>query len=246
MNTDTTTMIPFLFGENLIRTEMRSDGPWFVIADLCKVFEMGNPTRVCERIYQDDLTSSKVIDNMGREQTMNLCNESGLYAVIFQSRKPIAREFTRWVTSEVLPQIRRTGSYNTGHQAYLGLIADQIRMGVSPDMAAKGAMKLCQPQAPLHAIPIRSSTGYHPTITDVEVQELLDVMQPDSAYTALQLADAMPPRHKLRKGTDPSKRATVGKIMQRAISTGRAIRIPGREISYQLPPIAAFASAEPT
>ena len=85
--------------------------PWFVLSDVCKILELSNPTMVAQSLDVDDLSSIEVIDNIGRKQKANAVNESGLYQVIFQSRKPEAKQFKRWVTSEVLPTIRKTGGY---------------------------------------------------------------------------------------------------------------------------------------
>lgn len=86
--------------------------PWFVIADACKILALSNPTMAAERIDDDDLSTAEVIDSMGRAQQPRITNEPGLYDLIFQSRKAEARAFKRWVTHEVIPSIRRTGSYS--------------------------------------------------------------------------------------------------------------------------------------
>lgn len=244
MNTENSTITPFLFGENLVRTEIRDSGPVFVIADLCKILEHSNPTMMTERLHPDDLSTAEVIDSLGRTQTVNVCNESGLYSLVFQSRKPIAREFTRWVTSEVLPQIRRTGSYNPQHQAYLNLIQDQIRMGVSPDLAAKGAIRLSPFQPTAHTIARR----FAQSIQDEELQQLLDLMEPDVRYTSEQLAAALPVKHRVHGSTKKYIHSTIGLILKPGVLCGRVIRHkqkpPHRIVTYSLPAIARFAAAE--
>jgi len=87
--------------------------PWFVLSDVCKILELSNPSKVAKLVDEDDLTTIQVIDNLGRKQKVNAVNESGLYQVIFQSRKPQAKKFKRWVTNEVLPAIRKHGLYAT-------------------------------------------------------------------------------------------------------------------------------------
>ncbi len=67
-------------------------------------------SRVKTRLKTDGVTTSKVIDRLGREQEAAFINEANLYKTIFQSRKDSAERFTDWVTSEVLPSIRKTGS----------------------------------------------------------------------------------------------------------------------------------------
>lgn len=101
----------FSFKDNQVRTQQQNNEVWFCLKDVCDILELNQPSRVKERLNKDGVTTIKVIDNMGRLQETNFINESNLYKVIFQSRKPQAEQFTEWVTSEVLPTIRRTGSY---------------------------------------------------------------------------------------------------------------------------------------
>lgn len=80
--------------------------------DVCKALELTNPHKaLADHVDPDDLTQSEVTDNLGRKQLTNHINESGLYALIFGSRKESAKSFKRWVTSEVLPAIRKNGYY---------------------------------------------------------------------------------------------------------------------------------------
>ena len=87
--------------------------PLFVLKDICSVLEIGNPSDVARRLDEDGVDSIEVTDNLGRKQKTNVVTEAGLYEVIFMSRKPEAKTFRRWVTSEVLPSIRKHGMYAT-------------------------------------------------------------------------------------------------------------------------------------
>ena len=106
-----------------VRTITKDNEPMFCLVDVCKALELEQVSRVKSRLKEDGVTNSKVIDRLGREQEATFINESNLYKVIFQSRKPSAERFTDWVTSEVLPSIRNTGSYavpmTTGEQIQL-------------------------------------------------------------------------------------------------------------------------------
>lgn len=102
----------FAFKGREVRTVLVDGAPWFVLADVCSVLEIGNPSMVSSRIEADALSTAEVIDSLGRKQTARTVSEAGLYDVVFMSRKPEARDFQRWVTGEVLPSIRRTGSYS--------------------------------------------------------------------------------------------------------------------------------------
>lgn len=99
------------FGE--MRTTEINNMPYICLADVCKILELEQVSRVKSRLNQDGVTTSKVIDSLGREQQATFINESNLYKVIFQSRKQEAEQFTEWVTSDVLPSIRKNGMYAT-------------------------------------------------------------------------------------------------------------------------------------
>ena len=93
-----------------IRTVQVNGEPWFVLADVCKVLELSNPSKVADRLEFDE----KANFELGlRGGATNCINESGLYTVILRSDKPQAKPFRKWVTSEVLPSIRKHGAYMT-------------------------------------------------------------------------------------------------------------------------------------
>ena len=87
--------------------------PLFVLKDICNALELSNPSMVADRLDADALSTTEVLDNRGVQQKTNVVTEAGLYEVIFMSRKPEAKAFRRWVTSEVLPSIRKHGMYAT-------------------------------------------------------------------------------------------------------------------------------------
>lgn len=81
--------------------------PWFVAKDVCDILEISNPSDALKRLDDDERSRF----NLGRQGETNIVNEAGLYVLVLGSRKPEAHEFKRWVTHEVLPQIRKTGGY---------------------------------------------------------------------------------------------------------------------------------------
>ena len=95
------------FGE--VRTAVINDEPMFCLIDICKALEIKNATDVAKRLDEDELTRLNLGSRAGET---NFITESGLYAVILRSDKPNAKKFRKWVTAEVLPQIRKTGGYN--------------------------------------------------------------------------------------------------------------------------------------
>ena len=98
------------FGE--IRTVMIDDEPWFVGNDCANALGYEKPRNaVVTHVDKDDTLKRGVMDSIGRMQDMTVINESGLYSLIFGSKLESAKKFKRWVTSEVLPTLRKTGSY---------------------------------------------------------------------------------------------------------------------------------------
>ena len=107
-------IIPFQFEAHAVRVQVDELGqPWFNATDVCDALEMSNPSQAIKsHVDADDLQKLEVIDNLGRTQRANHVNESGLYALILGSTKDAAKRFKRWITSEVLPAIRKTGAYS--------------------------------------------------------------------------------------------------------------------------------------
>ncbi len=101
----------FIYKDTRVRTVEINGEPWFVLKDVCEILELSTPARVAERLDEDEVSQTHIIDGLGRKQETTIINESGLYNVILRSDKPEARPFRKWVTSEVLPTIRRTGGY---------------------------------------------------------------------------------------------------------------------------------------
>ncbi|KDN58482.1 BRO family protein [Exiguobacterium sp. AB2] len=85
--------------------------PLFVLADVCKVLEIGNPSDVKKRLEGGVVSIEVILDVMDREQQVTAINEDGLYDVILDSRKPQAKRFRKWITGDVLPSLRKTGTY---------------------------------------------------------------------------------------------------------------------------------------
>jgi prophage antirepressor-like protein len=86
--------------------------PWWVAKDVCDVLGIQNARDEVAKCLDEDEKGVDKIDTLGGKQEMNVISESGLYALIMRSNKPEAKRFRKWVTSEVLPAIRKTGSYS--------------------------------------------------------------------------------------------------------------------------------------
>lgn len=107
-------MIPQLFnyeGQE-VRTTVKGGQPWFAGKDVCEILELGNTAQALSRLEDDEIDGIILNDSVGRQQSMLCVNEYGLYSLILGSRKPEAKVFKRWITHDVIPSIRKTGSYS--------------------------------------------------------------------------------------------------------------------------------------
>lgn len=118
---------PFNFNGHAVRVIIIDGEPWWVAADVCEALEISNVGNVLARLDGDDIRRADVVDSVGRRNpNTNVINESGLYELIIRSDRPAAKEFRRWITAEVLPSIRKTGSYSVGPQDDLSLLEGMI------------------------------------------------------------------------------------------------------------------------
>jgi len=100
-----------------IRTVLVDGELWWVARDVCTVLGVAQAGRAVEGLDEDEVSTTHVTDSMGRQQETFIINEPGLYSLILRSRKPQAKAFKRWITHEVIPAIRRTGSYTAAPPA---------------------------------------------------------------------------------------------------------------------------------
>lgn len=122
-----------------VRTVVKGEDVWFVAKDVCEALEIKNTTQAMQKLDPEERT----MFNIGRQGDTNIINESGLYSLIMTSRKPQAKAFKKWVTSEVLPSIRKHGAYMT----------DQVleQAVTNPDFAIGLLTKLKEEKAKLAA-----------------------------------------------------------------------------------------------
>jgi prophage antirepressor-like protein len=106
-----TQVVPFQFENHDVRVVLQDDQPWWVAADVCTALKIANNRDAISRL-DDDEKGVALTDTLGGKQEVTIINEPGLYSLILGSRKPEAKRFKRWVTHEVLPAIRKTGSYS--------------------------------------------------------------------------------------------------------------------------------------
>ena len=114
-----------------------SDNPRFCLSDVCKVLGVGNPSDVKKRLDDGVVSIEGIVDSLGRTQEAYFVNEDGLYDVILDSRKPEAKKFRKWITSEVLPSIRKHGVYATGDFLSKSIANPAWAIGVLTELKAK-------------------------------------------------------------------------------------------------------------
>lgn len=108
-----TEITTFTFDRSPVRTLTIDGEPWFVLNDLCSVLGISNPHNVATRLDPECLQKAEVLDGRGIMRETNIVDESGIYEVALRANGESARPFRRWVTSEVLPSIRKTGGYGS-------------------------------------------------------------------------------------------------------------------------------------
>lgn len=126
--------------------------PLFCLADVCKALDL-QPSAVMRRLDDGVISNNPITDNLGRQQVANFVNEDGLYDVILDSRKPEAKQFRKWITSEVLPTIRKHGAYMADNiiektlsdPDYLIQLATTLKQGRQQRIEAERKVAAAQP-----------------------------------------------------------------------------------------------------
>ncbi|HII3721285.1 hypothetical protein C2831_10845 [Pasteurella multocida] len=116
-----TQLSTFLFETHIIRTLSINNEPWFVVADLCKALELSSPTKAILNLDEDEVALNSIQGISKGNDKVNLVSESGMYTLILRCRDAVKKgsvphRFRKWVTAEVLPQIRKMGKYEVQPQ----------------------------------------------------------------------------------------------------------------------------------
>lgn len=168
---NTPTVIPFCFESLTVRAIEIDGNPWFVAKDVCEVLDYKNPRQAISTHLDDDERGVQIMDTPSGDQEINIISESGLYTLIIRSNKPQAKPFRKWVTSEVLPAIRKTGGYQLRENDKRVFVNHNHKRGTDP-----------------HGIDIRytmdlTKIAAHPTPAGLEIIERL---------TGIKLSDIEP------------------------------------------------------
>lgn len=153
----------FNYEGNEVRTVQVDSETWWVLKDVCDILSIASPHKVFERLDEDEKGWNQ-IPTLGGKQNMQIVNESGLYNVILRSDKKQAKPFRKWVTSEILPSIRRHGAYMTPETLEAAIL--------NPDTMIQLCMALKDEQQKNKALQAANSA------LTVEVQ----IMQPKADY----------------------------------------------------------------
>lgn len=108
----------FAFEGSQVRALEIENEPWFVGKDVAKILGYSNSRDALKRYVDDEDKGVAKLDTLGGKQNQTIINESGLYSLILSSKMPNAKKFKHWVTSEVLPAIRKHGAYMTDEKAF--------------------------------------------------------------------------------------------------------------------------------
>lgn len=155
-----------------VRMVLRDGQPWFALVDVCTAIGINNVTDTAKRVDEDDLDSIEVIDSLGRTQVVRGVNEAGLYQVILGARpSERTKAFKLWVTREVLPTIRKTGSYSVEPQL-------EIRVPTTGEMFVQSAELIVSLERRADAIEDRAAAIEAElaltTINSLEVKQISD------------------------------------------------------------------------
>ena len=120
----------FQFNAHEIRVISIDGEPWFVAKDLCAILDIGNTSQALSRLEDDEKRTIILNEGTNGNPEKSIVSESGMFSLVLSSRKPDAKKFRKWVTSEVLPSIRKTGGYQLRQMSVAEMFLAQAQMMV--------------------------------------------------------------------------------------------------------------------
>ena len=217
------------FGE--IRTAEIGGEPWFCLADICR--PLGLKSFHCkERLKEDGIVSTEVVDCAGKKNRMLYVNEANFYRTVFQSKKPEAERFSDWVVEEVLPSIRKTGSYQTrpaltpaqliAQQAQL-LVEQEQRIARIEDKVDRALIAMAGPQGDRWIEDMKQAIARY-----CEVSGLSQTTGRGRLYAALDQEANCDTDARLRRLRDRKKKAGETRKNYMALTKLDAIAVDGK------------------
>lgn len=181
------TLAIFNFESAQVRTLGTIENPLFVAVDIASVLGYKNTTTaIQDNVYPEDVLKQEITDSLGRKQTVNCVNESGLYALIFGSKLESAKRFKRWITSEVLPALRKTGSYSLNLQPVVIDPAAMVQKALAGEIDAKEASATLAGAAVL----LQITDTLKKTSSDTKIETLLQASRAFEQVLSGQSAEA--------------------------------------------------------
>lgn len=167
-----------------VRTIEKDGEPWWVLSDVCKVLELSSPHKIADRLDEDERNQIPVIDSIGRKQNTTIINESGLYNVILRSDKPQAKPFRKWVTSEVLPSIRKHGAYMTESTLEQALTSPDFLIKLATQLKDERAKRVAlEQQAEIDKPKVIFADSVSVSTTSILVGELAKIIKQNGVDT---------------------------------------------------------------
>lgn len=238
---NTSQLTPFLFGESTLRTTNMDGEPWFSSKDVCEALAIANNRDAIASLDDDEkITVGNADGNprAGIPHEMTFVNESGLYALIFKSRKAEAKVFRKWVTSEVLPSIRKKGFYSHRTEQLLSLVKDLLELGLSSKDAgilARGEFPaLTRQEQRIEELKAHNAqTSSLPL--DQDCLLFLSFMQPGTCYYMADFFTVLPSKHPLLKKSKRGWSSAIGICLQQLVQAGKIRKLPDqRKATYEL------------
>lgn len=162
----------FNYQSKQVRTVTKDGEPWFVAKDVCDILEISNGRDAVSRLDDDEKDAVGITDAIGREQQTTIISESGVYALVFTSRKPEAEQFKRWIRKEVLPSIRKHGAYMTPQKIEEVLLNPDTIIQLATELKKERERRLAlEPKAESYDI-LMDASG---CLTMDEVAKILDI-----------------------------------------------------------------------
>lgn len=163
-----------------VRTIEKDGEPWWVLSDVCKVLELSNPSKVAQRLDEDERSNFE----LGRQGAATIINESGLYNVILRSDKPQAKPFRKWVTSEVLPTIRKHGAYMTEETLEQALTSPDFLIKLANQLKDEKAKRVAlEQQAEIDKPKVIFADSVSVSTTSILVGELAKIIKQNGVDT---------------------------------------------------------------
>lgn len=165
-------LIPFNYNSNQIRIIVKDGEPWFVAKDVCDILEISNGRDAVSRLDEDEKNTVVITDGTPGNPNMTIISESGVYALVFTSRKEEAKNFKRWVRKEVIPSIRKHGAYMTPETIEKVLLNPDTIIQLATALKEERQRRLAlEPKAQSYDI-LMDASG---CLTMNEVAKLLDI-----------------------------------------------------------------------